>query len=1115
MSNIATYTFLPWMRSGVANKISSADKDPGVRVRATIAIKLKVEGNKPDGGVLTEPITKNIQLYGPGDIIGIEARAIIKTDPHNWITNFEPNYLPYVDFYDEDFPWRYTPAAPDNKDRLRPWITLVVLEEGAFKEATNIKDKPLPYITVDKAAEKFPPADQLWAWAHVHVNESMLDRIVSQPVDHNAVVNTLNNILKNDPDHANSRLLCPIKLKENTAYHAFIIPTFETGRLAGLGADMTDDNIPAAVFATMSAWADYNGRPDTASFPYYYRWHFRTGSKGDFEYLVRLLKPNPVDNRVGRRDMDTQAPGSNIHGIPELGGILRLGGALQVPFSTMKPADKEEVLKYNNWDHPGYPHAFQHDLAQFINLADDYTKNTSKDANSNTSLENVQDDVDPLITAPLYGRWHALTERLLYKDDGSNAPNNQNWIHQLNLDPRWRVAAGFGTKVIQTKQEDYMSAAWQQVGDILEANRRLRFGRFAQRTSYSWYEQHIATHIYNRPDKALQFTAPLQKRLLANNVTVYHQVDKSVLSRSLTSTTIRKVLRPGGRVMKLQPFTDAATGDNILTRVNSGEVPLVLPKIDPPALPTPSQLADAAQPATKLPPWLVSVLKQFKKWRIAVIILILLLLLVMLLSGFSPAVTAITGIAIVALIWFWLLAGKWEKAKAGADSIRPENQTPESVDDMPKVPNFEITLPGDNTVFTPGATDSAEAVIYKEAIKEAAILMQGNREEGRIPTRPTLDLPVLADTIFKAIDPGVTIPKLIFGGISIPERIRIRMVELFDEVMAYPVIDVPMYKPLTDISSELFLPNINLISQNTISLLETNQPFIEAYMVGVNHEFVRELVWREYPTDNRASSFRQFWDVSTFLNVDDSLNSEQLKEKLRDIPPLHKWSRYSKIGTHDNRETNGPQEEDVVLVIRGELLKKYPNAVIYAQKAQWQMKDGKIDNKVERILVPLSDAEEDKPPLSKVKTPLYEAKVSPDIYFFGFDLTASEAKGGDGTKPEDINNAGWFFCIKERPGECRFGLDIDADKTPNVWNDLGWDNLVPGAKGGEMIKINSSLGLTPPNLANEPEKKDQYDDDVNVTWNADMSAAEVAYILYQVPVLVAVHASEMLPKTSA
>jgi hypothetical protein len=38
----------------------------------------------------------------------------------------------------------------------------------------------------------------------------------------------------------------------------------------------------------------------------------------------------------------------------------------------------------------------------------------------------------------------------------------------------------------------------------------------------------------------------------------------------------------------------------------------------------------------------------------------------------------------------------------------------------------------------------------------------------------------------------------------------------------------------------------------------------------------------------------------------------------RDIPKLHLWSKFSKLGSHDNRQRPGdPAEEEVVLVIRG------------------------------------------------------------------------------------------------------------------------------------------------------------------------------------------------------
>ena len=127
---------------------------------------------------------------------------------------------------------------------------------------------------------------------------------------------------------------------------------------------------------------------------------------------------------------------------------------------------------------------------------------------------------------------------------------------------------------------------------------------------------------------------------------------------------------------------------------------------------------------------------------------------------------------------------------------------------------------------------------------------------------------------------------------KLEERIERQGFAQFVEAMAYPEIDLPMYKPLADYSSELFLPNINFIEQNSISLLETNQEFIESYMVGLNHEFSRELMWREYPTDQRGSYFRQFWEAQGFHDTD-NLSPEELKEKLRDIPPIHTWLKRS------------------------------------------------------------------------------------------------------------------------------------------------------------------------------------------------------------------------------
>ena len=111
---VATYSFLPWLRQGIANTITAQDLDPSVKTRATTHVELKLSGD-PVGR------RRGADRYGrPGHRLVWPRRhhrhrpaGGHRTDPRNWITNFEANYLPAVDFYDADFPWRYTPAAPD------------------------------------------------------------------------------------------------------------------------------------------------------------------------------------------------------------------------------------------------------------------------------------------------------------------------------------------------------------------------------------------------------------------------------------------------------------------------------------------------------------------------------------------------------------------------------------------------------------------------------------------------------------------------------------------------------------------------------------------------------------------------------------------------------------------------------------------------------------------------------------------------------------------------------------------------------------------------------------------------------------------------------------------
>ncbi len=1121
---LSTYSFLPWLRQGIANNIQSGSS----KLRAEIPVQLTLKGEGISPSPLSDSINKSIQVYGPGDVVGIEKRAIVKVEPRHWITNFEPNYLPYIEFYDEDFPWRYTPAAPDlAKHRLTPWIMLVVLTESEFESGKNIQNRPLSYIEIAQVETVLPRFDQLWAWAHVHVNRDLGatgEGMSSTQTD--AFLAKLQTALNENPDFGYSRILCPRKLAANTAYHAFLMPVFESGRLAGLGLD------PAKTpSVTAFAGANYSGRLDPTAYPYYHRWYFQTGSQGDFEYLVRLLQPKPVDKSVGRRDLDVQRPGANLPGIFDLDGILKLGGALRVPLESLNPEEQGEVLTYENWAQPS-PHPFQSALASLINLADDYTVQSALDANqqlpvppttpiepepSSEPVPETETDADPLITPPIYGRWHALTQRLLSDRASNPLPNSENWVHELNLDPRHRVAAGFGTDVVRTNQEDYMNAAWEQVGDVLEANRRIRWAQLAKEVSWVWYDRHLRPWRQVSLNSVLVFTAPLHRRVVdpEQGLTVHHQLQTSRVVPALMSTPMRRVLRSRGRIMKSLPFSGTIQPTTLLDRVNTGEVSPAPPKQTPGGVLTVDEVADIVEP-DDIPTPIKDLLRRFP-W-LPLVVLLLLLLLAILVLGLSGPLVLVAAIAFGVLFRYYDRLQRWAQGVQQSVAIREVDQTPASVDEIPRSPNFEIAEPGSEIRPKLGDTDSPEAITFKAALKDSYELIEASREVGQTPYRGSVNLPNLGTTTFEKINPEVTIPRRIESTIFFPERLKDllpQLAETFIEAMAYPEIDLPMYKPLVNISSELFLPNINKIEQNSITLLETNQKFIEAYMVGLNHEFARELLWREYPTDQRGSYFRQFWDVSSFLNPG-NLNDAALKEKLRDIPPLHRWSQASKLGDHDHREAQGDKEEEVVLVIRGELLKKYPTAVIYAHKAEWALKDdGTIDLTKERRLVSLSDAELANPPRTKVKTPLYQAQVSPDIYFFGFDLTALEARGGSGTEPGDQDKAGWFFVIKERPGEPRFGLDIDHSGAPNVWNlwnDLAWEDVQP-APPGSFLEINRSFTLTAPNPgadAEGPARLTQHNEDRDIRWDIDTNAADLAYILYQVPVLVAVHAAEML-----
>lgn len=1099
------YSFLSWLRTGFATKIT---QPVGAGSRASVSVKLKLTGQATGGGTVTAPVQHDVALYGPGDVIGLDPMTIARTEPRNQITNFDPNFLPFVEFSAEDLPWRYSPDVADPQTgRLRPWLALIVLADDEFTPKGQVPGRPLPFIEINDLGT-LPPPDQTGAWAHVHVNRTVTasDSEVAS-TDMAAVLPRLSAVLAENPDLACSRLMCPRRLDPEAGYHAFLVPAFETGRLAGLGQDPAHS--PTAI---QSSWVDYPDRFESGSMPYYYTWEFRTAALGDFEALVRLLKPRTLNARVGNRDMDVRTPGAGLPGIddPELGGVLRLGGALKVPDSDITdPDDLAEAVLYENWDQP-FPHPFQQALAALINLADDYSVTGVQTAHQALTIVArsfaesplvTDTGPDPLVTPPLYGRWHALTSRLLTGRDGTPLPDTGNWVHELNLDPRFRVPAGTGGRVVREHQEEYMQAAWDQLGAVLEANKRIRAAQVAREITYSYHSRHLTPMLATAAGQMLSVSAPVQARVIPDDdeiraavadrdaraartlvvdpppetrpETVGATIADSAITSTPLSPAMRRIMRPGSNLIRRLGFAPPSAGGATAAR-------------------------ESATTGGSPVPRRVDLLQRMNDGKVA---------------AAGPMLPPSGVVTVDAL----------EQVLTG--QVPPPTDHPVVINPVPNLPtslNFVISLPGEGIHPTPGGGDSAEATRFKAALNEMYVVFNVALTQGLVVTRQPIPFDAIAEATCDAVHPEETVPRRALGGIALPPRFQplhppvggdggdgpprlgvraaaaaVAPPDTLTEVMAYPVLDTPMFKPLVDLSAELFCPSVNEVPPNSVTLLETNPRFIESYLAGLNHEFARELLWREYPTDQRGSVFRQFWDPRAVLPLPGETD-EARAERLRDITKIHLWGPASGLGTHNNR---GSATEDLVLVIRGELLKKYPTAVIYANRAEWH--DG------ERRPVALAPGQESFPPNSIIRMPLYDAKIEPDVYFFGFDLTEEAARGGT-TPAED---PGWYFVIKERPGDPRFGLDVERDGALEVWNDLAWPDVLPAGNGTAPAYIRLDQNTPTPAL-HEPDpdgvKHDQYLEDRALTYDQKINSADLAYILFQAPALVAIHAREML-----
>ena len=220
--------------------------------------------------------------------------------------------------------------------------------------------------------------------------------------------------------------------------------------------------------------------------------------------------------------------------------------------------------------------------------------------------------------------------------------------------------------------------------------------------------------------------------------------------------------------------------------------------------------------------------------------------------------------------------------------------------------------------------------------------------------------------------------------------------------MAFPHLLFPLSRKLELIAPDVFLPGVGALPNDFIMAVKTNPRFVEALMVGANHEMGREMLWQGLPTDQRGTPFQRFW---------------QRLDGKDDIEFIHTWNERPLGGQAGSKEM-------LVLLIRGQLLERFPNLSIYAYKVVG------TEKRPGGTSPPPADDDPSEMDPAKVIVPVLQGHLARDITYVGFPIS-----------PADIDQ--YFFIIEEHMTEPRFGFDERVDNGQNSasWQDVDWRDI--------------------------------------------------------------------------
>jgi hypothetical protein len=859
----------------------------------------------------------NVRLMGPGDVTGLDPRQVVRTDPASGARNFEPNHFPLIEFDRPSLPWLFTPASANAQAKLRPWLTLITVRKQGGVRVRPPRTEKLPVLEISAPAN--PAAelpDLLDSWAWAHAQVTAPGE-AAEPTIRDGLARAELNV---------SRLICPRLLDPDTEYVACVVPAFALGRKAGLGEEIK----PADETSLAPAWVLHDPTLLKIELPVYYHWEFATGAGGDFKSLALLLRPRPLPESVGRRPIDISASVLNVS-LPAR-TALALEGALQ-PVNAARPTWPAEARQKD----------FQAALAAIVNAP---------------ALQT--DSKEPLLAPPLYGSAQARRGKV-------DSVQGKVWFDDLNLDPMMRAVAGFGTRVIQQHQEALMASAWTQAGELKRVNQYLRQCQFGCFVSWSLYGRHLQKMA---PEVGVQVMAPLQARLarssnVAQPTAFLAKLRDTGLPTSAFSAPLRRLSRPRGSISRRVRRADPAAQGRSFAIIGALQPSAIIARVLLPA----TQLVSFDRIGRSLSPPRTDV------------------------TYAEATAAAVTAARQHSTFEFKPLGQPVPVAHTifevldvePALPLRPRTIAPRLLrrpgddiplpepDEPPERPPRPVPVPQFDNPAAQAFRAAARAHLARFRPPPAGVALSSILPSGTV-------LAVFQEALARTI-PGDTYLARAKAIVQLPATVGPQPdLKDLDPIPWAPQFPQPMSEPLAEISQDLMLPGLDAVPANTVLPLQTNNRFVQAYMVGLSAEMSRELLWREYPAPLDATFFDRFWDARSAPAAPP------------DIDRIGGWGDRP-LGTRPGNPPgtparDGANQERFVVLLRSELLRRYPNAAVYATRKG--------------------------PPLEE-RMPMFSGALPPDVRFFGFDIPAAAITD-------------WSIVIQEQPTEPRFGVDVGTDR---------------------------------------------------------------------------------------